>query len=364
MLDNLLNSESTGTRRDFLKVVGLGTSTLILPGCKKKDSTESSQSRTYPFEVSPGLEQIADIDYWHAYGGILSYKGVIHIFGGSDEVANVSPTAAYKTFDPDTLILTSRKEMPEAITSMAYVGFEGGIMTIGGKKYTGPSTRMGVTLDTVFYHNLYENKWTTLNPFPCKIFETDAVLCDGVPYIVGGLLEDEKINFDIFKYDRENDRWQKKTRIPIPVSNRNLSVTAKKEKIYIFGWGAGNVFMLQIYDTQEDKWEKRDMPAEFNEIPSGDCRMHAFVHHDEVNLWAYRTPFLSKNSKGHAIYTSNPQVDTWDKTPLPEISSELGGFAIRTIHGDYGYLCGPEAAYLGNPSYIFRFQLFKKQQSA
>jgi len=294
MTDNI--ADLLITRRDFVKVVGAGAASLLIPGCEGKPEQAKTSKRKYPIEIKPGLEKIADMDHERYNCSVLSHKNLIHVIGGSSDWRWTWPTAKYSTFDPENLICTPRKEMDEALARMASFVFEEDIMTVGGKMSDKGELGSGPIVDYVFRHDVCNNEWHTLRPFKFPISSAQAVVPDGTPCILGGYIKNGEINLDILVYDKSKDNWDVKTRIPKPVDK--ITAAAKDGKIYVFGsrydWQGKEMVMLQIYNFRKDKWEdEKEIPWKFK-------FMHAFIHDNDPCLWVCNEGF----NGGRLIYDS------------------------------------------------------------
>ncbi len=347
--DKILN------RRNFLKAAGLAAAGLGLAGCNEK---EPENTIKYPIEISPGLERIADMDHEHWDAGVLFHKKEIHVFGGSSQHSWCWPIAKYSTLNPDTLIWTPRKDMPEALARMASFVFEGNIMTVGGKMYDKMGHKSGPKVDYVFHYDAGHNKWEIHEPFPFGISSAEGVMVDGIPHVLGGHIGNVGMNLDIFKYNKAKDSWDVKTRIPTPVY-RISTTTAKDGKIYIFGpaildkkKGTGE-YIVQIYDSRNDKWDKKDMPEGYD-------YMYSFVKNDNVNLWACKGNYYSDGDVLKNVLYSSIEEGKWDKADLPMIFTSMASCTEKTVVDDHLYLVGATGINIGRKGKVHRFKLPQK----
>lgn len=349
MIDDLLDFKSTGTRRDFLKAGVVAAATSFIPGCGKRNP-EGNTSK-YPIEISPGLEQIADMDITRYYANVLSHKNLLHVFGGSRYWDGTPPLLQYSTFDPVTLKWTQRKDMPEALAGMASFVFDEHIMTVGGKMNDRHESSSGyripgLKVNYIFRYNQLTGDWDTLKSFPLVISSAEAVVVDGVPFILGGHIGNKEKNLDIFMYNKSRDIWEVKTRIPISVDR--ITATSEDGKIYLFCSKFNrqkNDFddMLHIYDYRNDGWDKRDMPSKFG-------LMFPYIMNDSVHL-------LIHNDEGEQAIYSHIENGEWKKTSVTGLSSDMLKYTGKVVHNGYLYLVGPSMWYLGSKGYVHRFKL-------
>lgn len=332
----MIGDDTKFSRRNFVRVSVIGAVSLALPKYEKTSSGQNKFSRS-PQQIIPGVERlVADLDLpERVNAGVLAHRKLIHIIGGSSNWLWNWPTAEYSIFDPETLALNPKKEMPVPLARMA-VGvfremrgslgrFEEYLMTIGGKMSDHNKIKSGSDVDHVFRYFAPGDKWYPLKPFPSPISSAKGVGVDGEIYIVGGEINNQQ-NLDIFRYDVYKEysefksSWPRKTSIPTPVNV--ITATAKDKKIYIFGEKCNSErvkgdFILQTYNTQKDSWEKeKDLPGTPN-------NMYAFVCDDDLNLWTY-------HEGDHILYSgiardkwerASWEGHSWDRTRLPEIQT-------------------------------------------
>ena len=149
------------------------------------------------------------------------------------------------------------------------VGIAGSqIIAAGGNRYDyadkgySPRTIQGLTerLDL----NAIERGWQRCAPIPGhpRGWSASAVL-DGQFYMLGGVTWTDTARLrlvETLRYDPADDRWQRLTDFPVPISGWEADVFAERYLIAVGGAARHWNDVPFVYDTQTDRWMRISSP--------------------------------------------------------------------------------------------------------
>nr|WP_246034069.1 kelch repeat-containing protein [Thalassotalea mangrovi] len=113
---------------------------------------------------------------------------------------------------------------------------------------------------------LGENQWRSISSVPSSLplpgrLAAVAVGINEYAYLFGGYTvaadHQEISSPDVFRYDISEDTYQRLAPMPVPVDDAVALVYQQRYIYLISGWhNAGNVNLVQVYDTQTNTWQQ------------------------------------------------------------------------------------------------------------
>ena len=198
---------------------------------------------------------IALVPERHSDGGVLTYDGKLHVFGGIGAGADYGPL--HSRYDPATDAWELRASLPSGRAGLAAFELNGYFYCVGGEGPYGGSFNRNVWR----YDPLHdESGWVTENNFPVPSWDMMAAVCGGEAYVFGGRHGYGETYPQMWQYDEPNDIWVPRAPMPVPV--RTAGVVVWNGHIYVFG-GVYQpdestsivVRHIQVYDCATGTWE-------------------------------------------------------------------------------------------------------------
>lgn len=211
---------------------------------------------TLAFETNPATGLEAPENSWVAKTSLQKSIGQVQVAVANGRIYAMSGSAN-EEYNPATDTWTSKKPMPTKRDYFAVTAYRNKIYIIGGQSGYIPAGDLRILTTVNEVYDPATDTWETKTPMPTPRFYLSANTVNDKIYLIGGLNNtDYNPPLSILGlnevYDPQADTWSTKTPTPHPVYVHASAVL--DSKIYLFGGGASESDLTQIYDSAADSW--------------------------------------------------------------------------------------------------------------